>query len=430
MTETSASAQIGGILELLNANQYAAPIEDSLTLAGQHPEAVVDLAIASIEQHPRGGTFLDAALSFLPQDKWRCLVENALSALEDGNENDAAESVIAYASLQHPEAIHPYLDSLFSISPNGASYYSAYPWRESGSQHFSFLKSVFEDAESADQKMTAWEAMVQSRYMLAVDFARQHSSSVMPSDTGRTLKDWLNCWLNLIGLEYSEEGYTRLCNQNLYHIVFPDSFFAADATPDWLVEQHPTWRLKSNSPIAHFGGNSESECKCCGGKLHRLIKFESVPDEIVISGLSGLELAVCLSCLGWEEERLFFKHDDAGHPEHSFFEGEVGDPQFPAGPLKEVPVTLAQTPKRWYWQDWGLSNSRENLHRIGGEPCWVQDADYPSCPSCERTMDFFMQLDSDLPTADGDEWLWGSGGIGYVFWCDGCKVSGYLWQCT
>lgn len=45
-------------------------------------------------------------------------------------------------------------------------------------------------------------------------------------------------------------------------------------------------------------------------------------------------------------------------------------------------------------------------------------------------MTFLLQLDSDLPTEDGGEWLWGSGGIGYLFWCDSCKVSGLLWQCT
>ncbi|HBE70399.1 MAG TPA: hypothetical protein DDW52_19795, partial [Planctomycetaceae bacterium] len=250
-----------------------------------------------------------------------------------------------------------------------------------------------------------------------------------PADAGWKLDDWLKCWLNQIGLEYSGGEYSRLCNQNPYHILFPDSFFADDARPDWLVEEHPTWRLQSDSLTALFGGDSSLACKSCTGTLHRLIKFEPLPDEIVITGLSGLELAVCLSCLGWEEERMYFQHDAAGNPEH-LFEGDVSEPQFPVGPLKEATITFAQTPKRWYWQDWGLSNSRENLNRFGGEPCWVQDAEYPSCPSCKTTMEFLMQLDSDLPTADGDEWLWGSGGIGYVFWCDACKVSGYLWQCT
>jgi hypothetical protein len=45
-------------------------------------------------------------------------------------------------------------------------------------------------------------------------------------------------------------------------------------------------------------------------------------------------------------------------------------------------------------------------------------------------MGYLLQLDSDLPTADGGEWLWGSGGIAYGFWCDPCGVSSFLWQCT
>ena len=97
---------------------------------------------------------------------------------------------------------------------------------------------------------------------------------------------------------------------------------------------------------------------------------------------------------------------------------------------KVAVVGLAETPRRWFWQDWGCSNSRENLNRIGGEPCWVQDAEYPRCPTCDSVMTFLFELDSDLPMANGGEWLWGSGGITYGFWCDPCGVSGFLWQCT
>jgi hypothetical protein len=45
-------------------------------------------------------------------------------------------------------------------------------------------------------------------------------------------------------------------------------------------------------------------------------------------------------------------------------------------------------------------------------------------------MSFLLQLDSELVTQEEAEWLWGSGGIGYFFWCDGCKISGGLYQCT
>jgi hypothetical protein len=44
---------------------------------------------------------------------------------------------------------------------------------------------------------------------------------------------------------------------------------------------------------------------------------------------------------------------------------------------------------------------------------------------------FLLQLDSGLPIADEREhrWAWG-GGLGYGFWCDGCRVSAWRWQCT
>jgi hypothetical protein len=82
------------------------------------------------------------------------------------------------------------------------------------------------------------------------------------------------------------------------------------------------------------------------------------------------------------------------------------------------------------WQDWGLANGRENLHRVGGHPSWIQSAAFPDCLSCGTTMQFLLQLDSEIPTADGQEWLWGSGGICYSFQCSPCRVTTHLWQCT
>jgi hypothetical protein len=50
----------------------------------------------------------------------------------------------------------------------------------------------------------------------------------------------------------------------------------------------------------------------------------------------------------------------------------------------------------------------------------------------ERMILFYEHddLDSDLPTEDGREWHWGSGGICYVFWCNACRISATTWQCT
>ena len=164
--------------------------------------------------------------------------------------------------------------------------------------------------------------------------------------------------------------------------------------------------------------------------MHRLLVLDPIPPGLGITRLTRLEIATCLSCLGWEQQPLFYRHQEDGSPLNIGYDGPQVIPQFPVGPLRVAEIGLSETPRRWFWQAWGCSNSRENLNRIGGEPCWVQDAEYPDCPLCNKLMTYLLQLDSDLPTADGGEWLWGSGGIVYGFWCDGCRVSGLLWQCT
>src|ERR1041385_2500696 len=94
----------------------AAPVVEATALATSHPEAVGDLAIAVMRRFPKGGTFLDGALSFLPEEAWPGLVRVALDTLDrSGGKNPAAESVIEYASLQYPTALHPHLDRIFVI---------------------------------------------------------------------------------------------------------------------------------------------------------------------------------------------------------------------------------------------------------------------------------------------------------------------------
>ncbi|HEX8464230.1 MAG TPA: hypothetical protein VF627_06380, partial [Abditibacterium sp.] len=200
---------------------------------------------------------------------------------------------------------------------------------------------------------------------------------------------------------------------------------------------HPTWHLSNGVPTQRFGGAfPQAKCHLCGGALHHLLTLAPLPENVGVSGLPSLALATCFSCLGWEESPLYFQHDKQGVPQPLPEAGKLRVPEFSSLPLEETLVQLTPTPARWHWQDWGLSNSRENLHRLGGHPCWIQNADYPKCRGCGQTMPFLLQLDSELPlqTAAGtqveDLMEWGSGGILYGFWCDACMISAFLWQCT
>ncbi len=58
---------------------------------------------------------------------------------------------------------------------------------------------------------------------------------------------------------------------------------------------------------------------------------------------------------------------------------------------------------------------------IGGVPMWVQDADYPFCPSCAGQMRFLAQHDNG---AIQDE------GVFYAFFCSACHISAVNYQQT
>jgi hypothetical protein len=61
----------------------AAPVVKATALATSHPEAVSDLAIAVMRRFPKGGTFLDGAFSYLPEERWPELVHLAWTPSND-----------------------------------------------------------------------------------------------------------------------------------------------------------------------------------------------------------------------------------------------------------------------------------------------------------------------------------------------------------
>lgn len=57
---------------------------------------------------------------------------------------------------------------------------------------------------------------------------------------------------------------------------------------------------------------------------------------------------------------------------------------------------------------------------MGGHPAWIQDAEYPACPLCDRTMMAVITIAlEDFLQADG---------IFYVHHCAKCAVAGVSYQ--
>lgn len=368
----------------------------------------------------------EAALAFLPTSDWPALAEQALAALEKDQKNKAAQEVFEAAYEQCPASLHPHLDRVFRLEAYARR---TAPWRGSGVRHAEFLTRLVREGE-AEQARRAWWLMLATRDETVIRLALKHAVELHRRQGGQAsdYERWLKANLEEEGLAREQGQIRRLHGDRPWHLRFPDGYLDEE---DGIHRQrfHPTWGdLSDLSAPMRFGGEGAGKCGSCRGKLHHLITLAPVPADLGVS-LPRLTLAVCLSCLGWEQHSLFYDHGAKGLPRCRRKAARV-TPQFPAGPLQEVEVRLGRAHPRWAWGRWG-SGVQRNLHRVGGPPWWVQSADYPDCPACGRAMAFLMQMDSHFPTADGQhDWLWGSGGVAYCHWCDRCRVSGWFWQCT
>lgn len=56
--------------------------------------------------------------------------------------------------------------------------------------------------------------------------------------------------------------------------------------------------------------------------------------------------------------------------------------------------------------------------KLGGEPDFLQDEDWPICPDCGEPMSFYAQLDSL-----SDKFIIADSGMVYVFLCFGCNET-------
>lgn len=219
----------------------------------------------------------------------------------------------------------------------------------------------------------------------------------------------------------------RYCSQRVYHIIFPRGYFGAPYASH-LAKYHPTWRFEGGEAGYRLGGVLDEADGDAQNPLFHLITLDPLPRDLPVRSLPRLILAAHVREIN-EGEVVFYEHDAQGMPRRI---GERTQIEYVQDePIMECEVALAPTPSRWAAQDWGMSNSRQNLARIGGEPSWIQGAQVPTCPICGEKMEFLMQLDSELPSCEqGGEVYFGSGGILYVFWCEWTRVSGFFMQCT
>ena len=365
------------------------PCEGMLKIRDRHREQLSPLVRLCMDKD-LGGTFVDAALSFLTEEEFRDVVDAAVSILSTNEDAKCANSVVAYASLQFPRLLAPHLETFFKVKPNRDAYYGTWVWREAGEKEIEFLGGQIENSDE-ETRSFAWDCLLSVRKPDAILEAKRLSDLVaMPMGLG------FNEHAKFSGFEMVDGKPRPLFFDKSRHLIFGESFFEDLDLPPWLSKSdHPTWKLEDEDDLqSRFGGEISAKCGCCRNPLHRLV--EAPPG--LIAKDHPVVLATCMSCLGWEEGILYYRHDSEGTPASMDRNGDEAEPDFPAEPLKPARVGLCQTPSRWSFQDWALSNSRENLNRIGGYPSWIQDADYPDCPDAAAPWCF---APNSIPTSHG-----------------------------
>ncbi|NHZ97617.1 hypothetical protein [Massilia sp. CCM 8734] len=367
---------------------------------------------------PRARNLIDKLLCVVSEAALARLAARTVDVLEQAPPPDMRELcdlIIEAASLQIGPALQAQLGRLFALAPNRGHTCEDWPWRAAQAEDVAFLADQLV-TQDPKQRRKAFDCLLETRrpdaLALAID---AYPTMALPYPLPQLLRS----------VDHDGPGQP-LYPGNCAHLIFPPDYIEEGSADPAPGAQHPSWTLPGDGALHRFGGVGSGTCGLCAGRLHHLV---TLPEHAIFgmhgADASALSLEVCLSCLGWERGMLFYRHDHNGLA-HALDHGAV-IPQFPANPLAPTEVRLAPTPARWTWQSWGGGN----LHRVGGPPVWIQHADYPDCPACARTMRFAMQLNSYLPTTDETEWwLWGSGGIGYVFQCHPCRTIGYFWQCT
>jgi hypothetical protein len=410
------------------------PMSQMLALRRDNPAALADLVIASFDRALPHATFLDAALDLMDDTALAKVAAEAWQDVRNGAWNERLASVLSGVVMQTPQVFSGHWDAFLDVAATKRSprvYYDENAWRMLDPATVEAWRGWLADAPSgSDAAHARAVALLHSRHPAAV---RDAAAWLFPDDPEKRDNGFMSA-----GYAQEHDTLRALHGDAPLHIDFGPTLGAPmlRAQPKWnreILAHHPTWHARdSHRSGARFGGESSHRCGLCHEPLHRLLTLPQ-PAAAGIDSTTPVSFDTCLSCGGWESDGpMFHRHDDAGNAcAHPSQQRETAiQPDYPAAPFVEADVELFVAPARWTRQEWGMSNSRQNLSRVGGAPSWVQSAWYPDCPDCGHTMAFVMQLDSGLPQTDGGEWLWGSGGANYTFWCAACRTSAHLWQCT
>lgn len=171
------------------------------------------------------------------------------------------------------------------------------------------------------------------------------------------------------------------------------------------------------------GVPGDTACPWCGRRLTALLGFDNVGAVLPNHGVGPVLVLTCdvCTCFGTVFARrdhtgLTVWHEANTKPAYLPVDSSDWNP-FPDSPL----VFSGGTRHFLEAANWSMLPDVE-FSQVGGLATWIQNAEYPLCPGCSRTMPFLGQI--------SNEDFMESEGIYYAFHCMTCGVTATSYQQT
>lgn len=176
----------------------------------------------------------------------------------------------------------------------------------------------------------------------------------------------------------------------------------------------------ANPGIHVFEGKAET-CTRCGQPLAAMISLDTNVQPLSRFQLfrERLEVITCHYCVCYEAAIFAKWHEDGSW--RLFDRSTDTVPKFNGtytSAWANAPVRLIERSNH----HGGASLLTQISSQIGGLPGWVQQPDYPTCPSCQMTMVFLAQIDNGQFAAYE--------GTCFAFICQPCMITATTYQQT